>query len=157
MSHNIKSITVSILLETGCDDLDQPALRRLVRRVCKPLRSPRTLVTVALVSDKTMRSLHRKFLGKAKITDVMSFDLSEPAEKRKLFDIIINVEQARRQAAGRGHSIQAETSLYLVHGLLHQLGYDDNTDRQARRMHLEEDRILNDAGFGNIYDSERKG
>lgn len=104
-----------------------------------------------------IKSMHRKFLGKAKITDVLSFDLSEPVEKSKVYDIIINIEQARRQAVKRGHSVQAETALYLVHGLLHQLGFDDLDASQARRMHLQEDQILNDAGFGNIYDSEQKG
>lgn len=104
-----------------------------------------------------MKSMHRNFLGKAKITDVMSFDLSEPVEKSKFYEIIINIEQARRQAAKRGHSVQAETALYLVHGLLHQLGFDDLDESQARRMHRQEDKILKDAGFGNIYDSDRKG
>ena len=44
-----------------------------------------------------------------------------------------------------------------AHGLLHQLGFDDLQPEQARRMHREEDAILQDAGYGKVYDSTRKG
>jgi probable rRNA maturation factor len=150
-------ISVQLSCETACDDINPTQLQRLGRRVLRQFEAHRVAATVAVVDDKIMKSMHRKFLGKAKITDVLSFDLSEPVEKSKNYDIIINIEQARRQAVKRGHSVQAETALYLVHGLLHQLGFDDLDASQARRMHLQEDQILNDAGFGNIYDSDRKG
>jgi probable rRNA maturation factor len=150
-------ISVLFLCETVCDDLDTAQLQRLSRRTCRQYGIRRATVTVAVVDDKIMRTMHRKFLGKTKTTDVMSFDLSEPAEKTKIFDIIVNLSQARRQAVKRGHSVQAETALYLVHGLLHQLGFDDAAASQARRMHQQEDQILKEAGFGNVYHSTRKG
>jgi probable rRNA maturation factor len=150
-------ISVQLSCETACDDINPTQLQQLGRRVLRQFEVRRATVTVAVVDDKTMKALHLEFLGKAKITDVMSFDLSDPLEKSKCFDIIINIEQARRQAAARGHSAQAETALYLVHGLLHQLGFDDIDAGEARRMHRQEDKILKDAGFGNIYDSDRKG
>jgi probable rRNA maturation factor len=157
MTRTKSPISVQLSCQTACDDINPTQLQRLARRVLRHFNSPRVAATVAVVDDKTMKSMHRNFLGKAKITDVMSFDLSEPVEKSKFYEIIINIEQARRQAAKRGHSVQAETALYLVHGLLHQLGFDDLDESQARRMHRQEDKILKDAGFGNIYDSDRKG
>jgi probable rRNA maturation factor len=157
MNPKTSSITVQFTCETTCRDIDITPLRRLARGVLRQHKIYRAAVSVAIVDDTTMKALHLEFLGKTKITDVMSFDLSDPLEKSKCFDIIINVEQARRQAAVRGHSAQAETALYLVHGLLHQLGFDDLQTSQARRMHQQEDKILQDAGFGTIYDSKRKG
>jgi probable rRNA maturation factor len=150
-------ISVQFTCETACDDVIAAPLQKLAGSVLRQFGIHRAAVTVAVVDDKTIKSLHKKFLGKSKITDVMSFDLSEPVEKLKIFDIIINIEQARRQAAARGHPTQAETALYLVHGLLHQLGFDDINADQARRMHRQEDEILKNAGFGIIYDSTRKG
>lgn len=157
MNPKTSSISIQFSCETACRDIDITPLRRLARGVLRQHKISRAAVSVAIVDDTTMKSLHLEFLGKAKITDVMSFDLSEPLEKSKVFDIIINLEQARRQAAARGHSTQAETALYLVHGLLHQLGYDDLQASQAQRMHRQEDKILQDAGFGIIYDSKQKG
>jgi probable rRNA maturation factor len=157
MTHTNSPISIQLSCETTCDDINPTQLQGLGRKVLRQFGILRAAVSVAVVDDKTIQSLHLEFLGKAKVTDVMSFDLSEPVEKTKIFDIIINIEQARRQAVKRGHSVQAELSLYLVHGLLHQLGFDDIDASQARRMHLQEDQILNDAGFGNIYDSDRKG
>lgn len=157
MSRTNSLISVRLVPEITCDDINITSLERLAGRVCRQFKIRRAEVAAALVDDKTMQKLHRKFLGKAKITDVMSFDLSDPLEKTKIFDIIINVEQARRQAVRRGHSVQAETALYLVHGLLHQLGFDDRDVNQARRMHQQEDKILTKAGLGTVYYSIRKG
>ena len=157
MNRKQSPISVQFTCETVCDDINTMQLQKLARKVLRQFEARRAAVTVAIVDDKSMKALHLEFLGKAKITDVMSFDLSEPLDKSKCFDIIINVEQARRQAAKRGHLAQAETALYLVHGLLHQLGFDDLQTSQARRMHRQEDKILQDAGFGIIYDSNRKG
>jgi probable rRNA maturation factor len=157
MNRTNNPISIQLTCETVCDDIDTAPLQRLVRRVCRQFEVRRATVTIAVVDDKIMRALHREFLGTDKTTDVMSFDLSEPVEKSKYFDIIVNVEQARRQAAKRGLSVQAETALYLVHGLLHQLGFDDIAESQARRMHQQEDHILKEAGLGNVYHSTRKG
>jgi probable rRNA maturation factor len=157
MNPKNSSISVCFSCETACRDIDITPLRRLARSVLRRFKVRLAALTVAIVDDKTMSALHLEFLGRAKITDVMSFDLSDPLEKSKYYDIIINIDQARRQAATRGHSAQAETALYLVHGLLHQLGFDDLRTSQARLMHQQEDKILQEAGFGMIYSSRRKG
>jgi probable rRNA maturation factor len=62
---------------------------------------------------------------------------------------------AARQARQRGHSTEAELALYVTHGLLHNLGYDDGNDEQARQMHLKEDEILQRHGFGQVYDTKK--
>jgi probable rRNA maturation factor len=142
--------------ETPCRDIAPAKLKQLAREVCRRFRIRRATVNVALVGDKTIRALHKKFFRSVKTTDVISFDLSDPLEKSRCFDIIINVGQARRQARRRNLAVQAEISLYLVHGLLHQMGFDDIAQIQARRMHREEDEILHDAGFGNVYYSGGK-
>ncbi|MBM4102748.1 MAG: rRNA maturation RNase YbeY [Planctomycetes bacterium] len=157
MSKTPGTISIRLIYETPCHDIAPAKLKRLVRQVCRQFRISRATVNIALVSDKTIRTLHKKIFRSAKITDVISFDLSDPLEKSRFFDIIINAGQARRQARRRGHIAQAEAALYLVHGLLHQLGFNDATEAQARRMHLQEDEILRDAGFGNVYYSAKKG
>jgi probable rRNA maturation factor len=64
---------------------------------------------------------------------------------------VVNAEMANRQAAKRGHSPEAELALYITHGLLHNLGFDDLSSEDAKKMHETEDAMLQQLGFGIIY------
>jgi probable rRNA maturation factor len=151
------SISVQLDCRVPCSDFNPARFRRLAREVCRRFGAVPARVSVSIVDDEQIQLLHKRFFHTAKTTDVISFDLTDEADSIRDFDIIINIDQARRQAQQRNHSTEAELSLYLVHGLLHQLGFDDLQPDQARRMHQEEDRILQDAGYGKVYDSPRKG
>ena len=92
-------------------------------------------VSIALVDDEAMTALNRKFRRKAKTTDVLTFpaddSYNDPSQKgrRPLGDIVISVDQARRQAADEKHSLATEVRYLILHGLLHALGYDHETDK----------------------------
>ena len=93
-----------------------------------------TEVSIAFVDDDAMTELNKKFRGKKKTTDVLTFraddSYNEPsATGRPLGDIVISVDQARRQAADEKHSLATEIRYLVVHGLLHALGYDHETDK----------------------------
>ncbi len=94
-----------------------------------------------------MRSLNRRYRGKDKTTDVLSFSLREgafPAVQPDLLgDIVISVPLAARQAARAGHSLGRELDVLLVHGLAHLLGYDhEKGPVEERRMKRLERRLL---------------
>jgi len=141
---------------------DAPAttdkLRTLVRTVCKRFGVSRAVVGIGIVGDAEMRELNSKHLNRRENTDCLSFDLSDGPEpdKPRIIDLVVNGELAMREATRRGHSGEAELSLYVVHGLLHQLGFDDATAEQARRMHHVEDEILRDFGYGSVYNAARR-
>jgi probable rRNA maturation factor len=93
-----------------------------------------TEVTIAFVEDEAMTELNKRFRGKKKTTDVLTFpaddSYNEPsASGRPLGDIVISVDQARRQAADEKHSLGTEIRYLVVHGVLHALGYDHETDQ----------------------------
>lgn len=77
------------------------------------------------VSDREMRRVNRDFRGKDKTTDVLSF----PGEEGHLGDVMISVPTARRQAAEAGHGVDRELKVLLLHGVLHCMGYDHETDQ----------------------------
>ena len=92
-----------------------------------------TVVSIAFVDDAAMTELNKKFRRKNKTTDVLTFladdSYNEPsATGRPLGDIVISVDQARRQAVDEKHSIATEVKYLVVHGLLHSLGYDHEKD-----------------------------
>ena len=100
--------------------------------------------TVAFVGDNRMKQLNELFRGKNATTDVLSFP-HEPDEfdpdKNNLGDIVISAEQAQKQAAENGLTLDGEIKQLILHGLLHLCGYDhetDNGEMNARELELRE-------------------
>lgn len=90
-------------------------------------------VSIAIIDDEAMRNLNRKFRKKNKTTDVLTFpaddsDADPRAKGRPLGDIVISIDQARRQATEQRHSLATEVRYLILHGILHALGYDHTTD-----------------------------
>ncbi len=131
--------------------LGEQQIRKLLNQICEKFSLYNAEISISVVGDEEMRRINSEFLNRDTATDVISFDLTDEDESGRVFDIIVNGEKARRQASRRKHSEQAELALYLVHGMLHNLGFDDSDRRQAERMHKAEDKILTQAGYGAIY------
>jgi probable rRNA maturation factor len=144
-------ITVEVKTHFAGAPADPPKLTRLVRAICRRFAVSRAVVSIGIVDDAEMRRLNRQFLHRRGNTDCLSFDLSDEAGQPRVLDLIVNGELAIREAARRGHAGEAELALYVTHGLLHQLGFDDATAEQASRMHRTEDEILQDLGYGLVY------
>jgi probable rRNA maturation factor len=142
---------IRITMETNPFPIDVGGIRTLIRKILRQFEISAAFIDVAVVDDSSIRQLHARYLGRAKITDVISFDLSEDPQGRRCFQILANAQEAARQADRRGRRPQAELALYIVHGLLHNLGYDDRNPAQARRMHRMEDRLLAQHAGGAVY------
>jgi probable rRNA maturation factor len=97
-------------------------------------------VSVLLTSDEMIRSLNRRFRGKNKVTDVLSFpsDAVAPGPEKIAGDLAISVPAARRQAAEQSHTLSTEIKVLILHGLLHLAGHDHESDsgEMARRERL---------------------
>ncbi len=130
---------------------DLSKLEKLVRAICEKFGCPNATVHIGIVDDAGIIEVHRQFLQKDTTTDVISFNLSDEFEPGQTFQIVVNAEMAERQAAKRRHSAEAELALYITHGMLHNLGFDDVDAEQAKKMHETEDEILQECGFGIIY------
>jgi len=127
---------------------------KLVKKTSRLFGLRKAQINIEIADDKRIVAVNKSFLKRSSITDVISFDTSEDGEKN--FDIVVNAQLAQRQAETRGHSSEAELTLYIIHGLLHQLGFDDMTSRKAAKMHRTEDEILRKAGFGVVYGSDKR-
>ena len=107
-----------------------PGLARWLARTA-PTRA-RGSVDVTLVGDAAMRRLNREWRGVDRATDVLSFPAADTplarGQLRHLGDIVIATGVARRQAAQAGHAYGTELKVLALHGLLHLLGYDHETD-----------------------------
>jgi probable rRNA maturation factor len=101
-------------------------------------------VGVLLTGDQAIRTLNRKYRRIDKATDVLSFPAAEIAEG-VAGDLVISLETALRQAEERGHSLEMEIKVLLLHGLLHLAGYDHEADNGA--MHRKEARLRRELGL----------
>jgi probable rRNA maturation factor len=121
-----------------------PRLRGWLERLVADLAPETDSFAVRFVGDRTMRRLNRVFRAKDRTTDVLSFPGGRSPEGVHLGDVVVSVPQAARQAAAGEHSIARELRLLALHGALHCLGYDHETDdgemsrleRRLRRRYL---------------------
>ncbi len=99
-------------------------------------------INVCFVNDLKIKKFNLKYLGKNCPTDVLSF-LLEPENRGRIFgDIIISTDTAVGNAKIFKTSSLYETSLYIIHGVLHLLGYDDKNARERKLMDNKTNRIL---------------
>lgn len=105
---------------------------RLPRRKKTDLAQLRE-ISVLIVSDRKIASLHRQFMNESGPTDVITFQHGE---------IFVGAESARRNARRFGNAFERELRLYVVHGLLHLHGFDDRNAASARRMRVVQRKIL---------------
>jgi len=116
-------------------------------QLCSKIRGKNPLsqlprIDVLLISDRRMAALHRRFLQLAGPTDVITFQHGE---------IFVSVETAKRNAARFRTSVDAEVRLYILHGMLHLLGYDDTTPGARRKMMQKQKDILASAAASSRY------
>ena len=120
------------------------ALRKIAETLLRAVKQSRAELSIALVGDREMRPLNAKYRKKRTTTDVLSFFIDDqpPAGVPILGDVVISVEQARRQAQERGKTLKSEMVTLLIHGILHLLGYDhEKSPRQARIMFAYEQKL----------------
>jgi probable rRNA maturation factor len=119
----------------------RPFLARVVRAALAHGGRPAMPVALLLTGDREIGRLHAEFLGDPSPTDVISFAVDDGAE------IVVSVDTARRVAEQKGHAVRAEVALYVVHGLLHVMGWDDVQPRRREQMRAAEAAIMRSLGL----------
>lgn len=118
--------------------LSQRSVRKLVGFFLKKYSPLAQEVGIHFVTKRKMCALHKKFFGDPSPTDTISF----PIDQEVLGDVFVCPHTALAYTAKEGGDPYLETSLYVVHGLLHLLGYDDLAPKERKKMRAEEARAL---------------
>jgi probable rRNA maturation factor len=150
MQNGNEDITIELVEYFNGIDFDWGRLKKMTENTCCQFGLSNGTVSIVILNDETMRKVNKRFLKKDAVTDVISFDLSDEGKTEKSFELVVNGEQAQREGRQRGHRPEAELALYVVHGLLHNLGFDDLDEAGAEKMHRQEDEILQQFDYGII-------
>jgi probable rRNA maturation factor len=134
--------------------IDRGRMRETARAVLAGEGFPDAEISLAFVDNPTIHRLNRQFLQHDEPTDVLSFPLSEGKGGRLAGELVIGAEVAQAQATERGHDVQAELALYVIHGLLHLCGYDDHDEQSAAAMRERERHYLTELGFPDVAPRE---
>ena len=122
--------------------LDEAALRRLVDCVLTTEARPLQYLGIILADHDAVLTLNRTYLDHDYLTDVLSFPLGDANEEAVDGEVYVDLDTAAERHETYGTSFEDEARRYIVHGLLHLIGYDDATDAGRQAMRRLEDRYL---------------
>jgi probable rRNA maturation factor len=152
-----------VLVEEDGDWSDIPGLEAAVRQAAAALArhrqvsvTPGSEVSVVLCSDALVRRMNRTYRGKDASTNVLSFPFQRPPgagaeDGAYLGDVVLAAERVRLEADERGIERKHHLQHLVVHGVLHLLGYDHETDSAAEAMERLETDILATIGVGDPH------
>ena len=135
--------------------VDAPRLQAAIRSLLDDEGVRAGVISLAVVDDQAIQQLNDRFLGHDRPTDVLSF-LLDRQDDRLEGEVIVSAETASACASRFGWSTDDELLLYVTHGLLHLVGYDDQTPRDRHRMRNRERHHLARLGLEPAYEHRKR-
>ena len=143
---------IALRIEAPAWRTAMPGCGRLARRAARAAlasagTAPEGELCLVLADDRLQRSLNRRFRGKDRSTNVLSFEDGPD----RLGDVVLALETVQTEAEAQGKSLADHLAHLVVHGVLHLMGHDHARAAEARRMERLEGEILADLGIGDPY------
>ena len=126
-------------------------IKKIIKCVFKHENVSEVSLSVLFVTNQKIRALNKKYLGRNNATDVLAFDSTDEEVSYKTFtkkvkeingDIIISTDAAIKSARSYNTSVEYELVLYVVHGILHLLGYDDHSKKDILEIRKKEEELV---------------
>ena len=119
-------------------------IKKLILKVLKGEGVKKTgWINICFVSNPEIKKFNTKFLNNKSSTDVLAFNLSNKKDADIILaDIMISIQAAQQQAISFKTTFDYELSLYVVHGILHILGFNDHTAHQKKLMRKKESQYV---------------
>jgi len=124
--------------------VDKKRIRKSAESILSFLGIPGHELSILLLDNRGIREINKKYLGRNRATNVISFALHEGKfgniNPHVLGDVVISVEKAQEQAEIRGTTLVEEITFLLIHGILHLLGYDHVRGKGERKRMREKEK-----------------
>ena len=123
---------------------NKAVIKRKALTVLKAFNKKNALIDITFVTDKKIKALNKKYMSRNRETDVLSFSFVEKmlSGKNIFGDIYISSDRAAFNARRFGSIFDKELLLYVIHGILHVLGFGDKTKKEKKLMRKLEERFL---------------
>lgn len=144
-------IDVQVANEQEVHPIDKRRLKQAAKAVVSEHGIREAEISIGVVNDARMHELNRQYLDHDYPTDVLSFVL-ELEDGQLEGEIIVSADYAAREAQRFGWSTMDELVLYVIHGSLHLVGFDDQTPEAKRQMREQEVRFLRQFGLEPRFD-----
>ncbi|MDO5579558.1 MAG: rRNA maturation RNase YbeY [Planctomycetia bacterium] len=139
----MKKFEIEIDSEQDFIDIDPDLIKKTLRRIFRGEGVKTANMEISIVDDPTIHDLNVRYLGHDYATDVLAFDMDSDLDQGHLEgNIIVSAQTARDRSSEFDFSPERELLLYIVHGTLHLLGYDDHAKEDAPLMRQKEKEYL---------------
>ena len=146
------SCLIEILDEQDFFQVDTERIKLLCEKIIEDFQIRSGRLGIVLVDDDTIRQYNRDFLAHDYVTDVISFPIEQRLGEAHLeAEILACTQVAQQRASEFGWTQEEEILLYIVHGILHVVGFDDTTTENRTEMRLKEREYLARIGI-NVPD-----
>ena len=144
-------MTLLVINRQSRHRVSRSKLKRVAALTLRAVGRTRSRVNIVLVSDRSIRSLNRKYHARDRVTDCLAFGYKRAGKKglpkaagpgALLGDVVISLDRARVNARVWNEPFQREVWRYAIHSILHLVGYRDDTPRARKRMFQRQEEIL---------------
>lgn len=139
-------LSIDVANEQELLAFDEDRLKRAAEAVLRDGGVDSGSLSIAVVDDAAIQVLNRRYLEHDYPTDVLSFALDQ-ADDRLEGEVVVSAETAIREAGEFGWTGEDELLLYVIHGTLHLVGYDDTTPEARHEMYAAQRQHLSDCGL----------
>ncbi|MFH1258790.1 MAG: rRNA maturation RNase YbeY [Elusimicrobiota bacterium] len=123
--------------------IDRRKIILLVKETLGKFLSCQGEINVIIVDNRKIRELNKKYLHRSAATDVIAFSYNTRSKKEDFYgDVFISAEQAEKQAKDYRNTLKSEMHFLVIHGILHLLGWEDDTTEQRKKMLKKQEEIL---------------
>ncbi len=137
---------ISIVNSQNIVKLNSRQLKGAAFKTLSFIKKKNAELSIYIVDDCEIKYLNYRYRGVDRPTDVLAFSMTEGEELKGaegiLGDVVISAQTALRQARGNLKKTIDEINLYLVHGILHLIGYDDDSAKSRKKMEDMQNNIL---------------
>jgi probable rRNA maturation factor len=137
MEKTLKLSSIVVINSNKRFSLSEKFIKNIAVEILNILKKPLdTGLEIIFLSDPAIKPLNKRYRQSDRATDVLSFDLGSCAQ------ILISSDMALRNSRTFGTSFEEEIILYVIHGILHFFGYDDENAAQKKRMSAKQSILL---------------
>ena len=124
--------------------LNLPRIKKIASKILKLSKVSGAHLSIAFISNQKIKILNKQYLRHDYPTDVISFDFSEKKQRVKYLngEILVSAEMAAQNARTFGTNAEQQIILYILHGTLHLLGYNDHTPNEIKQMRKTEEKLM---------------